>query len=419
MGFASAYLKEKTLFPELIPEAPDKGTGIIVVVPSCNETGIVDLLNSLDTCDRPLCSAEVIIIVNAPGDATKETEANNLKTISDIDAWSRDNPGCFFNLRGINVSGAEKDGWGVGMARKTGMDEAVRRFDGLDRPDGVIVSLDADCTVEKNYFTAIENGLRDRKDWSACSIYFEHPVSGTGFTSEEYRAVILYELHLRYFYQGLLYSGYPYAHHTIGSALALKALLYVKSGGMNRKAAGEDFYFIQKLLPAGGFFDLNSTAVYPSPRRSLRVPFGTGATISRLTVDPGNMMSTYNLQAFSELKSLFEMIDMIGQRSGDPVVIHEILPEGLRQFISPGEWQSKISEIRFNTAGTESFRKRFFGWFNMFRIVKFMNFVHSGLYPKKPVAEASHELLRALGKETVEMDAPELLRYFRKLERDY
>ena len=419
MGFASAYLEEKTLFPELIPEAPDKGTGIIVVVPSYNETCIVDLLDSLGLCEKPRCRAEVIIIVNAPFDAPRETEANNLKTLSDIDTWRRDHPEVFFNLWGVNISGSEKHRGGVGMARKTGMDEAVRRFDRIDRSDGVIVSLDADCTVGKNYFIAIESGLLDRKDRSACSIYFEHPVSGSEFTGEEYRAVILYELHMRYYYQGLLYSHYPYAHHTIGSALALKALPYVKSGGMNRKSAGEDFYFIQKLLPAGGFFDLNTTVVYPSPRKSLRAPFGTGAAISRLTEDPGEVMLTYNLQAFSELKSLFETIEMTGPGSGDHRLMYEMLPEGLRQFIRKEEWESKISEIRSNTSGPGSFRKRFFGWFNMFRIVKYMNFVHQGLYRKKPVAYAAPELLHALGKDTDAMDPPELLEYFRKLERGY
>ena len=40
MGFASAYLEERALFPELIKEAPDKNTGIIVVVPAYDEPGI-------------------------------------------------------------------------------------------------------------------------------------------------------------------------------------------------------------------------------------------------------------------------------------------------------------------------------------------------------------------------------------------
>ena len=45
--------------------------------------------------------------------------------------------------------------WGVGLARKTGMDEAVRRFNSINRPDGVILNIDADCTVDSNYFIEI------------------------------------------------------------------------------------------------------------------------------------------------------------------------------------------------------------------------------------------------------------------------
>ena len=43
MGFASTWLEERALFPELINEAPDKQTGIIVVVPAYNEPGIVKI----------------------------------------------------------------------------------------------------------------------------------------------------------------------------------------------------------------------------------------------------------------------------------------------------------------------------------------------------------------------------------------
>ena len=52
MGFASSWLKERALFPELIKEAPSANTGIIVVVPSYDEPEITDLLDSLDLCAR-------------------------------------------------------------------------------------------------------------------------------------------------------------------------------------------------------------------------------------------------------------------------------------------------------------------------------------------------------------------------------
>ena len=77
----------------------------------------------------------------------------------------------------------------------------------------------------------------------------------------------------------------------------------MKAGGMNRRQAGEDFYFIQKLVPAGGYFSLNSTVVYPSPRPSFRVPFGTGASITKLNESGEPFLMTYNISAFDELRS--------------------------------------------------------------------------------------------------------------------
>jgi len=69
MGFASTYLEERALFPQIIIEAPDKDTGIIVVVPAYNEPGINKLLDSLANCTEPECGSEVIIVINAPDDA--------------------------------------------------------------------------------------------------------------------------------------------------------------------------------------------------------------------------------------------------------------------------------------------------------------------------------------------------------------
>lgn len=417
MGFASAYLENRALFPELIKEAPPENTGIFVVVPSYNEPDITDLLDSLVLCEEPPCGVEVIIIVNAPAGANAESLINNRKSVLKTEAWKQKHPECFFNLFVIDATSEKPDRWSVGLARKTGMDEAVRRFNLLNRPDGIILNLDADCKVKSNYFTAVYGEMHDRKNRSACSIRFEHPITGKEFSEEVYGSITLYELHLRYYFQGLAYAGFPYVHHTVGSAIAVKALTYVKAGGMNRRMAGEDFYFIQKLVPAGGFFNLNLTTVYPSPRLSSRVPFGTGVVISHLTEVNDEVFLTYNFQAFRELKTLFSLIDKIFMlENDDPDLAYADLPPGIIQFTDFGEWTAKIREIKRNTAGIQSFRKRFFGWFNMFRIVKYLNSAHDSFFEKKPVIECASELLLTIGKDFRSNDASELLDYFRLLE---
>jgi hypothetical protein len=418
MGFASAWLEERAIFPEIIKEAPDELTGIIVVIPAFDEPGIRQVLDSLALCTEPKCKVEVIIVVNAPEDAAEECIYNNKLTIKNIEGWKKQNRNCFFRLFAFTAESAVR-GWGVGLARKTGMDEAVRRFNSIDNPEGVILNLDADCLVEKNYFVSLYNDLLIRKERAACSIYFEHPVSGIVFPEAVYKSITLYELHLRYYFQGLAYSGFPYVFHTVGSAIAVKALHYIKAGGMNRRQAGEDFYFIQKLVPAGGYFSLNSTTVYPSPRASFRVPFGTGASIGKLVSGTGSSLVTYNFMAFKELRTFFAGTEKYYDCSIEELnKYYKLLPEGLRLFSDEKEWVGKIREISINTSGLSSFKKRFFGWFNMFRIVKYLNYVHQDYFKKTAVEVSACELLDAIGINTGLKNPAELLSLYRALEKN-
>ena len=419
MGFASTYLEERALFPQKIKEAPDRETGIIVVVPAYNEPEITKLLDSLANCTEPECKVEVIIVINAPDDATGENIENNKKSIINTENWKKINSNIFFRLFVFEAEHNFISGWGVGLARKTGMDEAVRRFNSIDKTDGIILNLDADCTVEKNYFLAINNELLKKNNLVACSIYFEHPLSGNDYPDTIFKYITLYELHLRYYFQGLAFSGFPYVFHTVGSAIAVKALAYIKAGGMNRKQAGEDFYFIQKLVPAGGYFNLNSTTVYPSPRASSRVPFGTGASIGKLNSDRSSTLLTYNMLAFRELRTFFELIDVFFKCSNEELHEHfNLIPQGLRLFLDQKEWIDKMMEVKNNTSGIESFKKRFYVWFNMFRVVKYLNYVHLDFFEKKPVDSSASELLEIRGI-TLDLKEPlDLLLYYRSMEKN-
>lgn len=417
MGFASAYLESRALVPEILIEAPDDNTGIIVVVPAYNEPGICRMLDSLSECSRPECGVEVIIVVNAPPDASEECIRNNELTIQNIEGWKKQHKECFFRL--FSFIAAPVVGWGVGMARKTGMDEAARRFNSIDKPDGVILNLDADCLVRKNYLISVFNELMKKKDRSACSIYFEHPLSGDDFPSKTYESIALYELHLRYYLQALAYSGFPSVFHTVGSAMAVKALPYIKAGGMNRKQAGEDFYFIQKLIPAGGYFSLNSTAVYPSPRESFRVPFGTGASIGKMADSSGSSLLTYNLNAFTDLRIFFSMTEAFYNCNEKELPgLYPSLPAGLKSFISGTELTEVINEIRNNTSGYVSFKKRYFCWFNMFKVVKYLNFVHQSHFEKAEVEKAAAELLEIIRPGKKLYDRSDLLNFYRNIEKE-
>ena len=187
---------------------------------------------------------------------------------------------------------------------------------------------------------------------------------------------------------------------------------------MNRRQAGEDFYFIQKLIPMEGYFTLNSTTVYPSPRESLRVPFGTGATVQRMMATGEVSLLTYNTEAFMELRFLFAMLpDLYNSKGNMLMEYYMMLPAGIRSFIVRDKWISEISSILSNTSNEKSFSKRFFGWFNMFMIVKYLNHVHKRIFAKQPVMVSAMSLLTLKGNCINMENMPELLDFYRKMEK--
>ena len=75
-----------------------------------------------------------------------------------------------------------------------------------------------------------------------------------------------------------------------------------------------------------------------------------------------------------------------------------ILNNREEEFEADSMTVSSMLEIRNNTSGKDSFRKRFFSWFNMFRIVKYLNSVHVTHFAKVPVEEGAGHLLKMMGK---------------------
>jgi hypothetical protein len=127
---------------------------------------------------------------------------------------------------------------------------------------------------------------------------------------------------------------------------------------------------------------------------------------------------TYNILAFRDLNVFFGMYEKFFYSRQDELLdLFHYFPESLKIFLDKQEWVSKISEIKNNTSGLSSFRKRFFEWFNMFKVVKYLNFSHKSTFEKIPVTVAAEELLiyKKIDPEVIE--AMGVLQYYRNMER--
>ena len=240
---------------------------------------------------------------------------------------------------------------GVGLARKIGMDEAAARIVTASHGTGVIACLDADCSVAPNYLARLYEEFVEHPGCPGVSIYFEHPGL---FDADDplHRAMIDYELHLRYYVAGQRLAGFPYAFHTVGSALACSAAAYVAQGGMNLRQGGEDFYFAQKLIAAGDYRALNNTTVYPGVRQSARVPFGTGPALRR-ALETGVGLETFAPQIFRDLAAFCAVLAEATPATLPNLVVG--LPPVLRQFLDDQRFSQRLVEISANVASDSKF----------------------------------------------------------------
>ena len=352
---------------------------MIIVIPCYKEPDIIRTVRSLFDCERGDFPVEIILLINSYQIDSEEIISINRNSYKEVSGFaSANNTGSFF-LTPVWIENLPGHQTGAGIPRKLGMDEAIRHFRG-DK-SGIIVSLDADCLVEKNYLTEIYRNFKEY-NLNSATIAFHHPVDHLDETDPLRQATIQYEMYLHYYRSALEFCGYHYPYFTVGSAFAVTAETYLKAGGMGKQQSGEDFYFLQKVFPLGKTKFIDTTCVYPEARTSDRVPFGTGPALQKMLNENSTVKMTYQFEAFKSLKILFDNLDSFFKQPAEMVESFiKNLPDYIFHFLREDGFIEKVSEINRHTATPHSFRKRFFDYFNAFKIVKYLNFVHPEYLP--------------------------------------
>jgi len=385
------YLNKYGFIDPQIADAVHPETNIIVVIPCFNEPDLYSTLQSLAECDSAQTKVEVITVINSGEHHSLEIKEANERTSKAFEDFKNSYHGVISFFK-IEQNDLPKKHAGVGLARKIGMDEAVSRFHQIDH-DGIIVCFDADAKVDANYLVEIEKHFENNPKSPGCSIHYEHPLDGDEFEAEIYRGIINYELHLRYYNQCLRFSDLPYVFHTVGSSMAVRSSAYQKQGGMNKRKAGEDFYFIHKIIALGGFTELTSTRVIPSPRVSDRVPFGTGKAIQEWLNRPEyeDEFYSYNFFIFKEIKLFVSMIP----KFYEPVPYLKLfnLHPAFEEYFEKIGFQDKVDEMKANTKDFISFRKRFFFWFDAFAVLKLVHFMQTVGFGDVKLKKAVNQML--------------------------
>lgn len=407
------YLKRYTRFNKQITLKPGKGTHIIITIPCYNEPNPIQTLESLLACDKPTCPVEVIILVNHSEKEETKIKEWNEKIYKTLIQWCDKKNQTNLHFYPLFFQNLKPKIAGVGTARKIAMDEAVYRFEQCSNHEGVIVCLDADCEVSNNYLVEIEKHFQ-HPGYDSCVIYFEHPLNNL---EEKIRqGIVEYELYLRVHKNALLWSSFPYAFHTIGSTICVRSRVYQEVSGMNKRKAGEDFYFLQKLIHKGRFSELNSATVYPSPRPSKRVPFGTGKAISDY-LEKNKPVLSYHPQIYVDLKIFLKTVNQLYSLVPAEVeTYYNTIPQQVANFLGNNDFPYYLGECQEHSTSYKSFRKRFFHWFDAFQCLKYIHHARDHFFPSVSIDEGSNWLLKEFGFDSGET-LLEKLQIFRELDR--
>jgi hypothetical protein len=361
---------------------------LYIVVPCYAEEQLEKLFDALSKCTHVPCSIVLILVVNSKANDPEDTQTLCSQNLDLARQYAVLPSGC--QCFAIDARGLTDKNAGVGLARKIGMDAVLQQNLNWETDPG-LVCLDADCTVSGNYLEALYDWWKSGH--SVATLEFSHPVS-EDLPPALREGILHYEWYLEYYRLGLASTGFPYYQHTVGSSMACRSLAYAKAGGMNQRQAGEDFYFLHKLFPHHSSLALNGPLVFPSPRISYRVPFGTGRFQSRWV---GERIFEDGFRAYHPMIFHLMAIFLKDVRSLMENGIHNHLsffPNAHPQaqvWLSQSGWEPAVVRILSGTASLETRMKAFFSWFDGLKALRFVHFFQN-YFPDLSVAEIQEGL---------------------------
>ena len=255
---------------------------------------------------------------------------------------------------------------GVGMARKIGMDLALPYLMGKR---SLLFSTDADTNVDRHYLEIVLDYFK-QYNADAAVVGFSHSIPENPDlenTIKEYEEFLLITA------LKIKEAGSPYGYVALGSAMVCKAEAYMAVGGMPRKKATEDFYFLQELAKFCTVHSIPDILVYPSSRPVSRVYLGTGFRMAQTQRGFEIKNLHYSKHAFTLLHkwialgttawkmTLVELLDKIGSQNKE-----------LKNFLVKEGIENIWNNLQSSSPSENHFIRQFHRWFDGLKTIRLL-----------------------------------------------
>ena len=415
------YLKNITVTKRwpLRGEVCRTGAAAAVVIPALAEsTYLFDTLLAISaSLPYSLRKVQIIVVVNNHHDSPPEVIADNRNTLHTLEYFHRERILAPLHLGWVDASSAGfelPENEGVGLARKIGSDIALMILEEQGSINAPIIHLDADSPPSAGYLDVLLSFYNERPRWAALSGY-QHPTDCEH--KRQCSSIISYEIYMRYHELALRYSGSPYAYPALGSIMSSTALAYAAAGGMNRRCAGEDFYFLQQLRKTGNIEHIPYSMVYPSNRFSQRTPFGTGRVIANENMNETNVYDfLFHPECYTVLKQWLELAnDTIMLPPAELVNAAGTVHKELKSFLKTKRFQAQWEKISANHPTTKARSQQFHVWFDGLRTIQLIHHLRDTAFPNIPAEDAISTLFTWYKQTQTRTEPIMLLRKLRRM----
>ena len=363
-----SYLKKRGISgPWKIDPLINRTFNQAIVIPAYSEFEFLpDTLESINQNKPELLNQTlVVVVVNNANNSPQSIKYNNQLTIQKINENNYQ-----FTLAVIDAAspGLELplNHAGVGLARKIGMDLALPH---LTSPQSLIFCTDADTQVSPDYLSKVKQIFKSQNT-SAAVIGFSHLKSQDSAIND---AIGQYEKFLKTTAEKIQRAGSPYGYVSMGSTIVCTAEAYCAVGGMPRKKATEDFYFLQELTKYCGVHNIPETLVFPSPRPISRVYLGTGYRMEQIQKGFDITNLYYSDDAYRYLSKWLQLGGHAWENSLNDLLkdIKSIHPN-LIGFLKIEGIETIWSKIQNNAPSKSHFTEQFHRWFDGLKTIRFL-----------------------------------------------
>ena len=372
MSFSLSYKKYKTKF--LYKELDYKNYNVehthypyFIIIPVYNELKyILHTLESINEQDQLLLNhLLVILVINNSSMESKKIIDKNYKTQKSIERNKYNFEyiilDCYSKFHAIN-----KKYFGVGTARKIGFDFAVQ----YSKKNSLFFSLDADTLVSPMYLETIIDFYKDTSFY-ACTVNFKHQKSKDSLIN---KGIKIYEKQLLKIAEKIRDCNSPYGYVSMGSAIICTAEAYILIGGMPKKRAGEDFYFLQSLAKYTKIHFIDKILVHPSSRSEQRVHLGTGYRMKEFSETKNFNNLFFPDSSFYEIKKFISIATNNYKCSYKDLnkKLIQNLGDNICNFLNENSFEKIWIKISLNSKTKKQFMIFFHQWFDALKIMQLL-----------------------------------------------